>query len=76
MTVDHLDHKKAHNCPSNLVLLDIEIHNYISWRSWLNAEKLGPPPSKNFILTDDDFDPKEAGIGRRYTEEEIQEVPF
>ena len=30
MTVEHLDHKKAHNCIENLMLLDKRIHDYIS----------------------------------------------
>jgi hypothetical protein len=47
MTVEHLDHRRAHNCWQNLMLLDARIHNYISWDSirardeeatdWVNA---------------------------------------
>lgn len=41
MTVEHVDHHKQHNCISNLLLLDIRIHNALSWRSWLNTPVLG-----------------------------------
>jgi len=40
-TVEHLDHRRAHNCIDNLILLDIRIHNYLSWSSWLNKDRVG-----------------------------------
>lgn len=30
MTVEHIDHQRAHNCHSNLMLLDSRIHNAIT----------------------------------------------
>ena len=30
MTVEHLDHNRTHNCHTNLMLLQKEIHDYIS----------------------------------------------
>lgn len=72
MTVEHLDHKKVHNCGGNLLLLDITIHNHISWASWLNRDKMGPPPSKSYLPGPDDQD--ETTI--RYTQEERSEVPW
>lgn len=41
MSVEHLDHRRTHNCISNLILLDLRIHNALSWRSWLNMPVLG-----------------------------------
>lgn len=32
-TVDHLDHDRQHNCHQNLVLLQKEIHDHLSWCS-------------------------------------------
>lgn len=29
-TVEHLDHRRAHNCHTNLILLQKEIHDYLS----------------------------------------------
>jgi hypothetical protein len=29
-TVDHLDHRRQHNCPENLMLLDKRIHDALS----------------------------------------------
>lgn len=40
-TVEHVDHDKQHNCPNNLLLLQVEIHNHLSWCSWLNSAKPG-----------------------------------
>lgn len=31
MTVEHVDHQRAHNCHGNLMLLDKRIHDKISW---------------------------------------------
>lgn len=75
MTVEHQDHRRTHNCRANLILLDIHIHNHLSWCSWLNRDRLGLSPS-DVILTDDDFVAAEAGVGRRYTREELEEVPW
>ena len=40
-TVEHVDHSRAHNCTCNLLLLDLRIHNSLSWRSWLNKDSIG-----------------------------------
>lgn len=32
-TVEHLDHRRQHNCPENLLLLDKRIHDAISFAS-------------------------------------------
>jgi hypothetical protein len=36
-TVDHVDHRKTHNCPDNLLLLQREIHDFISRACWVNG---------------------------------------
>lgn len=33
-TVEHVDHRRSHNCFSNLMLLDKIIHDAISFSSW------------------------------------------
>jgi len=40
MTVEHLDHNRTHNCHSNLMLLQKEIHDYISLETHRNRERL------------------------------------
>jgi hypothetical protein len=35
MTVEHLDHRRRHNCIENLMLLDKRIHDFISNDQWM-----------------------------------------
>ncbi|MDE2097834.1 MAG: HNH endonuclease [Patescibacteria group bacterium] len=45
MTVEHMDHQRAHNCWQNLMLLDKRIHDAISWASWTRfAAREAEPP--------------------------------
>jgi len=73
-TVEHLDHNRTHNCPGNLLLLQTEIHNHLSWCSWLNKPLIGDVPGQETpLLGPDDIPANRRGI---YTEEELGEVPF
>jgi hypothetical protein len=75
-TVEHLDHCKTHNCPSNLLLLQIEIHNALSWRSWLNKPQIGDVlGNETLVRGPDDYTPIFPSC-RTYSDDEIAEVPF
>lgn len=77
-TVEHLNHKRQHNCPHcNLILLDARIHRYISWRSWLSKERIGEiagqsPPEPG----PDDHRPEDQKVRTYWTKQELSEVPF
>ena len=38
--VEHLDHRRKHNCPENLILLEAAIHNHISFCSTRSDDEL------------------------------------
>lgn len=75
--VEHVDHKRTHNCAENLLLLDARIHDHLSWLSWLNRphnEITGQEPP---TLGPDDRDPTATAEGRwRIRPEDSGDVPF
>jgi len=44
MTVEHIDHRRAHNCWQNLMLLDKRIHDFISWENIRRFQELQAAP--------------------------------
>jgi hypothetical protein len=65
--VEHQDHRRAHNCHQNLILIDHTIHCYLSVASRECRRSL------------DDWDADGDWVGRKspkYTDTELAEVPF
>jgi hypothetical protein len=65
-TVDHLDHKRAHNCLGNLLMLDKRIHDSISGSHAATVASVVPPLTwpPGWVLDDDDGAEEEWGEGR------------
>lgn len=58
--VDHVDHRRRHNCLENLLLLDARIHDHLSWASWLDRPERGEIPGQELPTRGpDDWDPEE-----------------
>lgn len=74
--VEHLDHRRTHNCAGNLLLLDARIHDWLSWRSWLNRPHDDVPGQEPPVRGPDDWDPQATPEGRWGITPDDTEVPF
>lgn len=76
--VEHVDHNRTHNCGGNLLLLDVRIHDYISWCSWLDRPTRGEVAGQEEPVRGlDDWDPKGSAEARWLRGEDLAvEVPF